>query len=217
MRMIQGRAAMAPANVALAMSHGAGLLLATAVSECSALATTGATPTPSREGRSRPVVSPQAVPTSVDPLPALADQASAAAMAAEAAATMIASGDPSLVERGRHWEPAATALRERGARMVIAATSGGQVHDPDEACEFAPRSLQAGGVSMAGEGQAMVDHGREMAEQVMPLRRDAALSPELAADLIASADGPVTTGEALVRDGEVLQADADRLLESIGR
>ena len=57
-------------------------------------------------------------------------------------------------------------------------------------------NLKGNGMSMAAEGEAMAEHGREMTAQVEQLREDGALSPELADQLLAAGQELIATGEA---------------------
>ena len=205
-------------------------LLAVAARQQSPVAGAATTPTPYHEGFPSPEATPHAMPPSLYPLPAAEDVATANTMAtgstamiqaaagmSRAAQTMVASGDPTLSELANHWEQDARALREQGAWMVLAATADSMVHDPDKAREVNLQNLRGNGMSMAAEGQAMVEHGNEMAAEVDRLRRDGALNEAMADELTADARALVTAGESLVQDGEWMQEYAKRLLQSIGR
>ena len=188
------------------------------------------TPTPYYEGVASPQPSPHAMAPTVYPLPAAEDLETANSMAAggaamieaaagmsQAAQTMVASGDPALDDRAGHWEQDARALREQGAWMVLAATADSMVHDPRSARELNLQNLRGNGMSMAAEGQAMIEHGKEMAAEVDQLRQAGALSEATADKLTASASTLMDAGEALVRDGEQMREYAERLLQSIGQ
>lgn len=204
--------------------------LAVAARQQSLVAGAATAPTPYHEGFPSPEASPHAMPPSLYPLPAAEDVATANTMAtgstamiqaaagmSRAAQTMVASGDPILSEFANHWEQDARALREQGAWMVLAATADSMVHDPDKAREVNLQNLRGNGMSMAAEGQAMVEHGNEMAAEVDRLRREGALNEAMADELTADARALVTAGESLVQDGEWMQEYAKRLLQSIGR
>jgi hypothetical protein len=208
-----------------------GLLLA-AVTQDRPITRALAMATSSAERPASPVASPGAMPmtTPAYPLPAPADLATADIMTAggaamiqaaegmaKAAQTMLASDDPAVVDLGKHWEQDAQTLRERGAWMILSETAGSMVHDPDKAHELDLYSLRGNGMSMAAEGQAMVDHGKEMATQVDQLRGDNTLSDEMADELAVEAQALITAGEGLVRDGERMQEYADKLLQSLGQ
>lgn len=188
-----------------------------------------APPTPYHEGQPSPVASPHAMQPTVLPLPAPADQPTANMMAdggaamvaaadamAAAAGEMAGSGEQALVDLGGHWTQDAAALRERGAWMVITATSAGMVHDPARAHEVDVWNLKAGGVTMTAEGEAMAAHGQEMQAQTAQLREGGALAPDLADELIAAGQAMVEAGEALQRDGERMERYADSLIQSLG-
>lgn len=205
-------------------------LLAVAAGQQSSVVGASTTPTPYHEGFPSPEASPHAMPPPVYPLPAAEDVATANSMAAGgtamiqaaagmsgAAQTMIASGDPALNELANHWEQDARALREQGAWMVLAATADSMIHDPDKARELNLQNLRGNGMSMAAEGQAMVEHGNEMAAEVDKLRREGALNESMADELTADAKALITAGESLVQDGEWMQEYAEKLLQSIGQ
>ena len=205
-------------------------LLVVAARQQSPVAGASTTPTPYHEGFPSPEASPHAMAPPVYPLPAAEDVATANSMAAggtammqaaagmsQAAQTMIASGDPTLNERAQHWEQDARALREQGAWMVLAATADSMVHDPDKAHELNLQNLRGNGMSMAAEGQAMVEHGNEMAAEVDRLRREGVLNEAMADELTADARALVAAGETLVRDGNRMQEYAEKLLQSIGQ
>lgn len=188
------------------------------------------TPTPYHEGQPSPVASPHTMSPTVFPLPAPEDLVTADTMAAggvamietatgmsQAAQTMITSGVPELVDLGQHWAQDAAALQERGTWMVLSATANSMVHDPDKARELNLQSLRGNGLSMAAEGQAMVDHGNEMVADVAQLRRDGVLSETMADELTTDATALVDAGKTLVRDGERMQEYAEKLLRSIGQ
>lgn len=188
------------------------------------------TATPYHEGQPSPIATPHAMIPTLYPLPGPADPASSETMATggaamvqaaddmdRAARLMIASDVPALVDRGRHWELDARALRDRGAWMVLSASAESMVHDPATAAELNLESLRGNGLSMAAEGRAMVEHGQTMATEVERLRRDGVLDDALAGELAADATALVATGEVLERDGERMREDAEKLLESIGR
>lgn len=189
-----------------------------------------ATPTPYHEGQPSPRATPHTMIATRYPVPAPADVASGDVMAAggtamilaaddmaRAAETMRVSGTPELVERGEHWAQDAQALRDRGAWMVLAASAGSMVHDPDRAHELNLQNLRGNGLSMAAEGQAMIEHGQQMATEVEELGASGILDRALADELASDAANLIESGEVLVRDGERMQEDAERLLESIGQ
>jgi len=164
------------------------------------------------------------------PVPGAQDSASAGAMSVSGnamieaangmdavAPTMIASGDPALVELGQHWERDAQALRERGAWMVVSATSDSMVHDPERAQQVNLYNLQGNGMVMAEEGRAMVEHGQDMISRVTQMKEDGTLSADVADGLIAEGQKLVAAGEALEEDGTTMQRTAENLLRSIGR
>lgn len=194
------------------------------------LAAQSPTPTPYHEGQPSPEPSLDGMTPTVYPLPAPDDAAAADMMTsggaamiqaaqgmAEAARLMLASEAPQVVERGQHWAQDATALQERGAWMVLAATAESMVHDPDKARELNLQNLLGNGMSMAAEGEAMAAHGNEMAAEVAQLRQDGALSDDLSEQLTADAQVLVDAGEALARDGERMRDYAESLLRSIGQ
>jgi hypothetical protein len=181
------------------------------------------------EGVSSPVASPHVMPTPLYPLPSAADLTSANAMTAggatmiqaaaameQAAQTMIAAADPAVVDLGEHWLQDAQTLRDHGAWMMLSETAGSMVHDPDKAHELDLYSLRGNGMSMAAEGQAMADHGREMLAEVAQLRQDGMIAADVADELTTAAQQLVTAGEALARDGERMQDYADKMLQSLG-
>ena len=189
-----------------------------------------ATATPYHEGQPSPMGSPAAMIPTEYPLPAAQDPSSADTMTAGGAAmiqaaegmagaatTMTASGVPALAELGEHWSQDARALRERGAWMVLAATADSMVHDPAKAHELNLQNLRGNGLSMAAEGQAMVDHGQEMLTEVEQLRREGAVDEDVAAELASDADALIAAGQALARDGERMREYAENLLRSIGQ
>jgi hypothetical protein len=187
------------------------------------------TPTPYHEGYPSPAASP------VDnqghgPLPGPQDQTTANAMtnagitmtqAAQsmeaAAAIMVASGNPTLVDLGGHWRQDARALRDRGAWMIMSATSDSMIHDPDKAREVDVANLQANGATMEAEGNAMADHGRAMIAQVERLRTDGSLPAGMADDLVARGKNLIAAGEQMARDGEQMQEYAKNLQRSLGK
>ena len=188
------------------------------------------TPTPYHEGFPSPMASPHAMLPTVYPLPVSEDSMTTTSMAAggaamiaaavgmsQAAQQMIASDVPELRELGQHWAQDAVALQERGAWMALSASADSMVHDPARAHEVNLQNLLGNGLSMAAEGQAMVDHGNEMATEVERLRRDGVLSEAMAEELSAEAQALVAAGEALVRDGERMQDYAEKMLQSIGQ
>lgn len=188
-----------------------------------------ATSTPYHEGFPSPMSSPMPVST-LYPLPAAEDLETASTMSAgsvamlqasqamaQAARVMRGSGDPALVDLAAHWDQDARALREQAAWMVLAASADSMVHDPDKAHELNLQNLRGNGMSMAAEGQAMADHGREMLAQVKQLQQSGAIAPEIADDLTAAGQQLVSTGESLVRDGQRMQEYAERLLGSMGQ
>lgn len=187
-----------------------------------------ASPTPYHEAF--PVASPTEMIPTVYPLPAAEDLASQDTMVAAgatmiqasrtmaaAARTMAESDDPTVVELGRHWAEDARALAERGAWMVASATAESMVHDPSKARELDLLSLLGNGQSMAAEGQAMIEHGREMVAEVERLRGGDALPAERLDQLAAHAEALIAAGETLVEDGNRMQRDAESLLRSMGR
>lgn len=205
-------------------------LPAVAAHQQSPVAGASTTPTPYHEGFPSPEASPHVMAPPVFPLPAAEDVATANSMAAggtamiqaatgmsRAAQTMIASGDPALNELANHWEQDARALREQGAWMVLAATADSMVHDPDKARELNLQNLRGNGMSMAAEGQAMVEHGNEMAAEVDQLRQGGVLNETMADELTADAKALVAAGEMLVRDGDRMREYAEKLLQSIGQ
>jgi hypothetical protein len=101
--------------------------------------------------------------------------------------------------------------------MVLAATADSMVHDPGKARELNLQNLRGNGLSMAAEGQAMAEHGREMLAEVEQLRRDGMLDEEMAGELSAGAQALVDAGEALAREGERMREYAENLLRSIGQ
>ncbi len=188
-----------------------------------------ASPTPYHEGQPAPVAPQSTMLPTVVPLPEPSDRPTADMMATggaamvgaagaleAAAAAMAESGNPTLVELDRHWREDSRALRERGAWMVITATSSGMVHDPDRAHEIDVWNLKAGGVTMAAEGEAMAAHGREMQAQAVQLREQGALATNLAADLVGAGQSLIDQGEALAQDGERMERYADGLIRSLG-
>jgi hypothetical protein len=208
----------------------AAAILALALRQGPPASSAQATPTPYHAGQPSPVASPHAMTPTVYPLPLPQDPASAdtmtaagaamiqaAAGMAEAATTMTATDVPALVELGGHWAQDAVALRERGAWMVLAATADSMVHDPGKARELNLQNLRGNGLSMAAEGQAMAEHGREMLAEVEQLRRDGMLDEEMAGELSAGAQALVDAGEALAREGERMREYAENLLRSIGQ
>lgn len=189
-----------------------------------------ATPTPYHEQFPPLASTPHPMTPTVFPLPAAEDPASAKAMTAggvamiagaegmtHAAEVMIASNVPELDDLGQHWAQDAAALRERGAWMVLAATAESMVHDPDRAHELNLQSLRGNGLSMASEGQAMIDHGTAMIGDVDQLRQGGQLGEAEADDLTARATALVEAGEALLRDGGRMQEYAESLLQSLGQ
>ena len=193
-------------------------------------ATAPSTPTPYHEQFPPLASTPHPMTPTVYPLPAAEDSTSAAAMTAggaamiaaaegmsRAAETMIASNVPELDDLGQHWAQDAAALRERGAWMVLAATAESMVHDPDRAHELNLRNLRGNGLSMAAEGQAMIDHGTAMTADVDRLRQGGQLGEAEADDLTARATELVEAGEALLRDGGRMQEYAESLLQSLGQ
>lgn len=205
-------------------------LLIVAARQQSPVAGASTTPTPYHEGFPSPEASPHAMTPPVYPLPAAEDAATANTMAAggtamiqvaagmsQAAQTMIATGDPTLNELANHWEQDARALRDRGAWMVLAATADSMVHDPDKARELNLQNLRGNGMSMAAEGQAMVEHGNEMVTAVDQLRQEGVLNEAMADELTADARALVAAGESLMRDGERMREYAEKLLQSIGQ
>lgn len=205
-------------------------LLVVAARQQSPVAGASTTPTPYHEGFPSPEASPHAMIPTVYPLPAAEDLETANSMAvggtamiqaaaemSQAAQTMIASGDPTLNELANHWEQDARALREQGAWMVLAATADSMIHDPDKAREVNLQNLRGNGMSMAAEGQAMVEHGNEMAAEVDQLRREGALNETMADELTADARALVAAGEMLVRDGDRMREYAEKLLQSLGQ
>jgi hypothetical protein len=213
----------------VALLAAVGLLLGLAVREDRPLAIALAPLTAYGEGVSSPVASPHIMPTPLYPLPSAADLASANTMTAGAAAmiqaaavmeqaaqAMIAAADPAIVDLGQHWLQDAQTLRDHGAWMMLSETAGAMVHDPDKARELDLYSLSGNGMSMAAEGQAMADHGREMLAQVAQLRQAGTIAPDLADELIAAAQQLVTAGDALARDGQRMQDYAGKMLQSLG-
>lgn len=165
----------------------------------------------------RPLPAPQD-PESADRMAAAGTAMVAAAQGMESAvAALIALGNPALAELGQHWLADARALRARGSWMVTSSTSDSMVHDPDRAREINLENLRANGLTMAEEGRALADHGREMATQIEQLRQGGTISAVIADDLAARAKAMVTAGAALERDGERMQEDAESLLRSLGR
>jgi hypothetical protein len=139
----------------------------------------------------------------------------------ETAAALIAererSGDAALAELGRHWAQDAQALHERAGWLMAAAGADSMVHDPNKAQQLNLYNLRANGSVMVAEGQAMVEHGREMKEQVGELLTAGAIGPELADKMTAAADALIASGETLERDGKRMQDSAERLLTSLGK
>lgn len=189
-----------------------------------------ASPTPFHEQFPPVGNTPGAMTPTVYPLPVAEDMetantmtASGAAMIAaaegmaRAAETMTASNVAELDDLGQHWAQDAAALRERGAWMVLAATAESMVHDPDRAHELNLQSLRGNGLSMAAEGQAMIDHGAAMIADVDRLRQGGQLSETEANGLKAEAAALVEAGEALRQDGERMRDYADSLLQSLGQ
>lgn len=189
----------------------------------------GSTPTPYHLG----LPSPQATPAPGQghgmPLPSAEDQATAnsmtdagvamirAAQSMDAAAgVMMSSGNAELVTLGTHWQQDAAALAQQGAWMSIAATSDSMVHEPSKARELDLANLRANGRVMELEGQAMVEHGREMVDQVAQLRASGSLPAATADDLTARGNDIVAAGERMAADGKRMQDDAERLQQSIG-
>lgn len=164
------------------------------------------------------------------PLPSAQDRATAnsmtnagiamiqAAQSMEAAATvMVASGNQTLVDLGGHWYQDARALRDQGAWMIVAATSDSMIHDPNKARELDVANLQANGLTMETEGQAMADHGRAMLAQIDQLRIDRSLPSSIADDLTARGNELITTGDQMERDGKQMQEYAKDLEQSLGK
>lgn len=192
-------------------------------------AETFATPTPYHEGVPHVEATPHPMAPSLYPLPSAEDRVSADAMAAggaamiqmattmdETAALMLGSDDGQLVALGQHWALDAQALRQQAAWMVLSATAADMVHDPAQAHEINTWNLKGNGLAMTIEGQAMADHGQEMAAEVAQLQAAGTLSPELAQQLLAASQQLVTYGEALQRDGQRMQDAADAMLAAIG-
>lgn len=94
-----------------------------------------------------------------------------------AAAAMVASGNPALVDLGGHWYQDTRSLRDQGAWMIVTATSDSMIHDPNKARELDVANLQANGLTMEVEGRAMADHGRAMFAQIDQLRADGVYRP----------------------------------------
>jgi hypothetical protein len=193
-------------------------------------AQTAPTPTWYHEGQPSPDATPVDDSLHLMPLPAPEDRATANSMtdagiamirAAQsmgaAADVMAASSDQTLVVLAGHWYQDARALREQGAWMIVTATSDSMVHDPDKARELDLVNLQANGVVMETEGQAMADHGRAMNAQVEQLRQDGSLPAAMADDLTARGQDLITTGEQMARDGKKMQVDTETLLHSLGK
>lgn len=188
-----------------------------------------ATPTPYHQGVASPAATPAGEPLHGMPLPSAEDQATANSMtnagvamlqAAQgmdaAAAVMLSSGSAELVALGTHWQQDAAALAQRGAWMSISATSDSMVHDPNKARELDLANLRANGSVMELEGQAMVEHGREMIDQVAQLRANGSLPAATADELTARGNDIVEAGERMAADGKRMQDDAERLQRSIG-
>ena len=187
------------------------------------------TSTPYHEGMPTPAASVEPANTT-QPLPGSVDRNTTdsmtdaglamiqAAQSMEAAATlMAASGDPTLVSLAGHWLQDAQALRTRGAWMIVTATSDSMVHDPDAVHELNIANLQANGVAMELEGEAMAEHGRAMIAQVEQLRANGSLPENVASDLIARGQDLITTGDQMASDGKTMQKDAERLQQSLGQ
>ncbi len=193
-------------------------------------ARTAPTPTWYHEGQPSPAATPADDSLHHLPLPAPEDRDTAnsmtdagiamirAAQSMEAVAdVMAASGDQALVDLAGHWYQDARALREQGAWMIVTATSDSMVHDPNKAHELNLVNLQANGVVMENEGQAMVDHGRAMIGQVASLRQGGSLPSAMADNLTARGQDLITTGEQMARDGKKLREVAETLLHSLGK
>ena len=188
------------------------------------------TPTPYHEGQPSPVVTPALGDGHTMPLPAPQDVDTANSMTAAgiamiqaaqsmdtAAGTMITSGIQTLVDLGQHWHQDARALRERGLWMITSATSDSMVHDADKARELNLTNLQANGMVMEAEGQAMADHAREMLAQVEQLRTDGSLPAATADDLTARGIKLIAASETMENDGKRMQEQAESLLRSLGK
>lgn len=193
-------------------------------------AQTDATSTPFHEGFPSPEATPVDHQGHTMPLPAPEDRETANSMTNagiamiqagqsmdDAAAVMIASANPTLVEVGGHWYQDGRALRNQGAWMIVTATSDSMVHDPSKAHELDLTNLQANGMVMEAEGQAMAEHGRAMIDQVDQLRTDGSLPAAMAADLTARGQDLIATGDQMARDGKRMQEGAERLLRSLGK
>jgi hypothetical protein len=217
-------------TIALALGVAVGLLVVGATRGAEPIVAAQATSTPYHEGFPSPAASPEAMLPTVYPLPAPQDLATADMMTAGGAAmiqaaegmagaaqTMLASDVQEVIDRGQHWAEDARALRERGAWMVLSSTAESMVHDPDKAHELNLQNLRGNGLSMAAEGRAMSEHGKEMAAEVEQLRQDGLLSDDLSGQLTADAQALVDTGDALARDGERMRDYAEKLLQSIGQ
>jgi hypothetical protein len=210
----------------------AGLVLLAGQAAMAAQETAGATPTPTpyHEGVPGGVATPHAMAPPLYPLPSPEDRASAEAMAAgaaamermaqvmdEASAIMLDSGNPDLVDLGRHWTLDAQALRQQAAWMILSATAADMIHDPAKAHEINARNLKGNGLAMSAEGEAMAEHGQAMATQVAQLRGAGALTPAMADELLAAAEELTAAGEDLARDGQRMQDSADVMLKLIGQ
>jgi hypothetical protein len=177
-----------------------------------------------RGAANEPEARPPAVATPeppLDPMTAGGVALIRAAQSMETAAAVLeeratATGDPTLADLAQHWRNDAEALRARGVRLLFSATADSMVHDPARAHELNLENLRANGEMMAVDGKTMIEHGKEMSQQVATLLAAGVLSSDLAAQLTAAADELVATGEQLEREGTAMRDDAETMLRSIG-
>lgn len=126
-------------------------------------------------------------------------------------------GDSQRAELGQHWKRDASVMRSRGNWMILAATADSMIHDPDAARQVNLQNLRGNGLVMEHEGNALIAHGHAMIDEVNRAQAEGWLSPDLARQALDRAWEIVALGERLKRDGQDMQAEADRLLRSLGQ
>lgn len=132
-----------------------------------------------------------------------------------AAAVLLATGEPSLVQLGEHWSQDARSLTVRGRWMIVTATSDAMVHEPEQAGELNLANLEANGAVMVAHGASLARHGQELIGRVDRLRESDELDPATLDALTASGEELIAIGERLERDGERMVDEAERLRRSL--
>ena len=163
-------------------------------------------------------------------------QSHAQAMLAEGQRT----GDQDLIAHGEHWLTDGQALVRGGQWMGMNPTAPGSLiaspselgtqgswgeltrnaqqmlHDPSRAREVDLEALRWNGLAMRAEGRNMVDHGRNMAEEVDVMIARHGLEGQSAADLRQAASTVQQVGGYLEQNGQSMIDYADRLRRSMG-